>query len=118
MCVGSPRTASQRAPSNINASGTPRYAECVQSATTLDSPKDMSLSEQAAKFQMFVHVEGNGGWADRLRHLLLSGSALLKQDSGVVEWYEPLLVPGRHYVPVSSTFANLSAAIVWVRSSH
>ena len=63
-----------------------------------------------------MHVEGSDGWADRLRHLLLSGAVVLKQDSGIVEWWEPLLVPYVHYVPVASDLANLSAAVQWVRT--
>ena len=59
---------------------------------------------------MAVHVEGNGGWADRLRHLLLSGMLVLKQQTGVREWWEVPLQPWVHYVPVSSTLHNLSQA--------
>ena len=64
------------------------------------------------------YVAGNGGWADRLRHLLLSGAVVLKQETGVGEWWEPLLKPWRHFVPVSSTLHNLSAAVSWVRRSR
>ena len=53
----------------------------------------LSLPRQVSSFQMAVHVEGNGGWADRLRHLLLSGFCVLKQASGVSEWWEPALRP-------------------------
>ena len=75
----------------------------------------MSIEAQAARFKYLVHVEGVGGWADRLRHLLLLGTPVLKQDMGVTEWFEPLLVAGRHYIPVSSTLSNLSRAIAWAR---
>ena len=75
----------------------------------------MSLEAQAARFKYLVHVEGVGGWADRLRHLLLLGTPVIKQDMGVTEWFEPLLVAGRHYIPVSSTLSNLSRAIAWAR---
>ena len=84
-------------------------------AAEADEPKYMELDEQARRFQMAVNVEGASGWADRLRHLLLSGLVVLKQDSGVREWWEPLLLPWVHYVPVSSTLHNLSAAVLWVR---
>ena len=49
----------------------------------MDAPYKLPLVEQAARFQMVVHVEGNAGWADRLRHLLLSGMVVLKQDTAV-----------------------------------
>lgn len=79
------------------------------------SDRLMSLEAQAARFKYLVHVEGVGGWADRLRHLLLLGTPVLKQDMGVTEWFEPLLVAGRHYIPVSSTMSNLSRAVIWAR---
>ena len=50
-------------------------------------------------------------------YVLLSGAAVLKQQAmGIVEWFEPLLVPYVHYVPVSSTLHNLSDAVRWVRA--
>ena len=55
-------------------------------------------AEQARRFQMAVNVEGSGGWADRQRHLLLSGMVVLRQAVGVHEWWEPLLTPYAHYV--------------------
>ena len=71
-----------------NHNGTPpamkAYAACVKSING-DKPKVVPMPEQGARFQMAVHVEGNGGWADRLRHLLLSGMVVLKQDMGVGE---------------------------------
>ncbi len=97
----------------INLTKAPDYAACVRLKT--DGPMRMSLGEQASRFQMVVHVEGNGGWADRLRHLLLSGMVVLKQASGVLEWWEPLLRPWVHFVPVSSDLQNLTDAVAWVR---
>ena len=40
---------------------------------------------------MVVHVEGSGGWADRLRYLLLSGMVVLKQQTQAVEWRAPAI---------------------------
>ena len=50
-----------------------------------------------------------------LTRRLLSGMVVLMQASGVNEWFEPLLRPWVHYVPVASTLANLSDAVVWAR---
>ena len=95
------------------------YARCVHAMTAgvaaSDVPKYLPMAEQAARFRYVVHVEGVAGWADRFRHLLLSGALVLKQEMGVVEWFEPLLKPFVHYVPVSSTLHNLSKAIRWAR---
>eukprot|EP00322_Chrysochromulina_rotalis_P018884 CAMPEP_0115842138 /NCGR_PEP_ID=MMETSP0287-20121206/7645_1 /TAXON_ID=412157 /ORGANISM="Chrysochromulina rotalis, Strain UIO044" /LENGTH=380 /DNA_ID=CAMNT_0003295797 /DNA_START=395 /DNA_END=1537 /DNA_ORIENTATION=+ len=85
---------------------------CVQSIR--DEPRRPTpLPEQAAAYRYIVHVEGNGGWSDRLKHLLLSGAVVLKQDAGVKEFFEPLLLPYRHYVPVSSDLRNLSESVLW-----
>ena len=97
----------------INTTEDPAYAKCIRSSM-VDRPKVVPLVEQSSRFQMAVHVEGNGGWADRLRHLLLSGMVVLKQDVGVSEWWEPALRPWVHYVPLSSTLHNLSDAVEWV----
>lgn len=77
-----------------NASG---FVACARRAEA-DAPKYMSIEEQARRFQMAVNVEGSGGWADRQRHLLLSGMVVLRQAVGVHEWWEPLLTPYAHYV--------------------
>ena len=74
------------------------------------------LDRVATLAQAAINVEGSDGWADRLRHLTLSGSVVLKQDAGVVEWFEPLLRPFEHALPVSSSLHNLTASIAWVRA--
>ena len=90
-------------------------ANCTYTASR-DKPKVLSMSEQAHRFRYMVHVEGIAGWADRLRHVLLSGATVLKQEMGVSEWFEPLLKPWQHYVPVSSTLGNLSDAVRWAQT--
>jgi len=52
----------------------------------------------------------------RLRHLLLSGMVVLKQQTVALEWFEPLLLPWVHYVPISASLHNLSDAVLWVIS--
>ena len=53
------------------------YTSCAAMAA-VDEPKGyLSMEQQAAAFQMTVNVEGSSGWADRLRHLLLSGMVVL-----------------------------------------
>jgi len=90
-----------------------QYARCV-ARLGVHKQKVLSLSEQARAFRYLVHVEGVGGWADRLKHLLLSHAVVLKQQMGVSEWFEPLLEPFVHYVPVSSKLLNISDAVHWL----
>ena len=49
--------------------------------------------------------------------VLLSGATILKQDMGVREWFEPLLRPWIHFIPVSSALTNLTEAVGWARSN-
>ncbi|KAL1510672.1 hypothetical protein AB1Y20_006969 [Prymnesium parvum] len=88
----------------------PLYARRV-AAVSSDAPPRPSLEAQAAAHKLLLHVEGHGGWADRLKHLLPLGAAVLKQSSGVTEWFEPLLTPAVHFLPVRGDLANLTAAI-------
>jgi len=88
------------------------FARCLRE---LDDQRSVPTSVLAARYKYAIHVEGSGGWADRYKHLLLSGAVVLKQEAGVREWFEPLLEPWQHYVPVSSTLHNLSAAVRWAR---
>ena len=80
-------------------------------AVTSDGPAQAALEVQAALFKYLIHVEGHGGWADRLKRQLFQGATTIKQSSGVVEWFEPELVAGRHFFSVSGDLANLSDAI-------
>ena len=80
-------------------------------AVTSDNPAQVSLEMQAAIFKYLIHVEGHGGWADRLKRQLFQGATTIKQSSGVVEWFEPELVAGEHFLPVSGDLKNLSDVI-------
>jgi hypothetical protein len=84
-------------------------------AVSSDEPAHMSIVDQAERFKYILHIEGHGGWADRLKHLLPLGVAVLKQDSGVREWFEPLMVPGFHFMTVQSDLTNLTAAAGWAK---
>ena len=88
----------------------------LMSAVSNDTPRAISLEAQARRFKYLLHLEGHGGWADRLKHLLLSGAAVMKQDMGVQEWYEPLLRPGQHFLPVASDLSNLTEVIEHARA--
>ena len=61
-------------------------------------------------------VRGYGFWLQNLEKEA-SGAVVLRQEMGVVEWFEPLLQPWVHYVPVSSDLGNLSDAVRWVRAN-
>ena len=101
----------RRAGAIFNEKHDPASYQRLMQAVTSDGEAQLSLQEQAAKFKYLLHIEGHGGWADRLKNQLFQGAATIKQSSGAVEWFEPGLVPGRHYWPVSGGLQNLSAVV-------
>lgn len=104
----------RRAASILGKQGDDVYRQRLH-AVSSDEPASLTLAEQAARFKYVVHAEGHGGWADRLKYLLLSGAVVLKQDSGVNEWFEPSLQAGVHYLAVRSDLGNLSAVVTRAR---
>ncbi|KAK9829902.1 hypothetical protein WJX72_008578 [[Myrmecia] bisecta] len=63
-----------------------------------EKPK-MELQAQINEYKYIVNVDGHCA-ALRLRHLLSSDSAVMWVESPEEEWYYPLLVPFKHFIPV------------------
>ncbi|DBA98342.1 TPA: hypothetical protein ACH3X1_001258 [Trebouxia sp. C0004] len=59
----------------------------------------LPLSQQIREYKYIINVDGWCG-SKRLKQLLASDSAVLNLVSWEEEWYTPLLVPGKHYIPV------------------
>lgn len=76
----------------------------------------LSMGEQAARFRHVVYAEGACGWADRLKILLVAGMLILLQATPCHEFFQPLLQPWVHYVPVANDFADLIAGIEWANA--
>eukprot|EP01062_Namystynia_karyoxenos_P073622 TRINITY_DN70429_c0_g1_i1.p1 TRINITY_DN70429_c0_g1~~TRINITY_DN70429_c0_g1_i1.p1 ORF type:complete len:531 (+),score=159.13 TRINITY_DN70429_c0_g1_i1:92-1684(+) len=77
----------------------------------------LSMKDQARKFQMVVHLEGTCGWADRLTTLLALPMVILKQVNWCGEWYNLLLRPGQHYVPVKCDLSDVYEQVAAVREN-
>ena len=60
----------------------------------------MSMQEQFNKYQYIITAEGNCA-ANRVKDLLSGDSALFMVQSPQEEWFYPLLVPYKHYIPVA-----------------
>ena len=58
-----------------------------------------SLAQQIKDYKYIINVDGWCG-SKRLKQLLASDSAIINVVSMEEEWYTPLLVPGKHYIPV------------------
>jgi hypothetical protein len=81
-----------------------------------EDDQHMPLEEQALRFKYVIYAEGNCGWADRLKLLLRSGMVILLQDTPCHEWYQELMHPYIHYVPVSNDWSDLVRQIEWLRA--
>eukprot|EP00756_Hemistasia_phaeocysticola_P000316 Hpha_TRINITY_DN10217_c0_g2::TRINITY_DN10217_c0_g2_i1::g.35231::m.35231 len=67
----------------------------------------LSMTAQAKEFQFVVHLEGTCGWADRLSTLLALPMAIVKQVNWCGEWYNLLLRPWEHYIPVKCDLSDV-----------
>ena len=84
-------------------------------ASAIDEPTSISMEEQARRFRYAIHPEGQCGFADRLKSIMALPMLTLKQSNPCAEWYEALLSPGEHYLPVDGSYSNLSDAVAWAR---
>lgn len=67
-------------------------------------------------FKYTVHAEGNSFWADRLLLMLFGSNAILKQSTPCGMFFEQLLKPFVHFLPVRQDFADVADAVKWARA--
>lgn len=70
-----------------------------------------------AHYKYVIHAEGHSFWADRLPLHLFGSSLLLKQHTPCGTFFEPLLIPDVHYVPIDAHFQTLALQTLWA-SQH
>lgn len=75
------------------------------------------MSDQANHFKYVLYAEGACGWADRLKLLLVSGMLIFLQETPCKEFFQPLLQPWIHYVPVANDFSNLIERLEWAQTN-
>ncbi len=90
-------------------------AEEVLESAKLTQKESLTLLEQLG-YKYVLDVDGGLG-SSRKRWMLQSGSVPFFQSSGVYQWYEPLLVPWVHYVPVDKWFRDLVRHVIWARQN-
>ena len=76
----------------------------------------MSYYEQSRVFKYVLSVEGFGGWADRLLHLFFGDMVVFSQIHPCDQWFEPLLTPYYHYIPVAHDFRDLLGTVAWANA--
>lgn len=77
----------------------------------------MTMEAQAKKFKYAVYLEGNCGWADRLKNQLALGMVLFMQETPCQEFFATLLVPWVHYIPVKNDLSDLVDLIRWAQAN-
>ncbi|CAN8067543.1 unnamed protein product [Agarophyton chilense] len=87
----------------------------IERTANITAKPELTL-EQQTRYKYILDVDGGLG-SSRKRWIMLSGSVPFFQASAVYQWYEPLLVPWLHYVPVDRWFRDLVEHIVWARQN-
>jgi len=81
---------------------------------TTHTARRLTAHQQSA-YRYGVYVEGNGFWADRLVLQLFGASATFYQLTPCGLFFEPLLRPYVHVIPVDYHFRDLERQVVWAR---
>lgn len=90
--------------------------EAMEKAMDWKEKPFMSMQEQARKYKYAVYIEGNCGWADRLKNLLALGMTVFLQDNVCHEFFLPLLKPWMHYIPVRNDLEDLVERLQWAHA--
>lgn len=89
--------------------------EEIETSANITTKEPLTLQEQM-RYKYILDIDGGLG-SSRKRWMLLSGSTALFQKSAITQWYEPLLAPWVHYVPVDRWFRDLIQHIRWCRQN-
>ncbi|WVQ71619.1 hypothetical protein IAR50_001159 [Cryptococcus sp. DSM 104548] len=71
--------------------------------------------EDGAKYRYVVDVDGNG-WSSRFRRLLQGNNVVLK-STVYPEWFDTMLIPWYHYVPVKMDYSDFFDIISYFEGS-
>lgn len=67
------------------------------------------------RYKYVLNVGSNQDWAERLRSLLFMNSAIVIHQAETKEFYHPLLVPWKHYIPTDLLFTDLNRNVQWAK---
>lgn len=66
------------------------------------------------KYKAQIYVEGNVSSVSADLWRLLSNTVTLKESSGFVRWYDPLLKEGEHYLSIRGDMSDLLEKMNWI----
>ncbi len=72
--------------------------------------------EEQSKYKYILHLDGNVA-AYRLAKSMLLGSVILLQETGSRVWFQHMLIPYVHYVPVKEDLSDLISQTKWCISN-
>lgn len=82
---------------------------------SLKKPKK-PMNEQS-EFKYILNVEGNGH-AYRKSYLFFLGGVVLNVNSKFISWFDHLLVPYYHFIPIKEDLSNLIDIIKWCNKNE
>lgn len=65
------------------------------------------------KYKYLLNVGSNQDWAERLRCLLFTNSAVVIHEAETKEFFTPLLKPWIHFIPTNLMFTDLVQHVKW-----
>lgn len=68
------------------------------------------------RYKYLLAVDGNS-YATSLHWQLFSGSVVIKQETEFPQWFDYMLVPYKHYVPLKKDLSDLRAVLNWLESN-
>lgn len=93
----------------------PVAAEEVERSTGLKAAKSMDFTQQS-RYKYILDLDGGLG-SSRKPGILSSGSVLFAQESPWYTYYEPLMEPYKHYVPINRWLHDLRDQVLWARDN-
>ncbi|ORY33787.1 glycosyl transferase family 90-domain-containing protein [Naematelia encephala] len=76
---------------------------------------DRVKKEDAAKYKYVIDVDGNG-WSSRFRRLLAGNNVVLKSTL-FPEWFQDVLIPWYHYVPIKLDYSDMYDILAFFNGS-
>ena len=103
-----------------------RKSKAVDGVVKYQNPKELEENgvklvdfvdhEAQSKYKYLLYIEGNSA-AYRLAWMLNTNSLVLMVESKYKLWFEHLLIPYEHYVPIKHDLSDLAITIQWCKSN-
>ncbi|MGB4192122.1 MAG: glycosyl transferase family 90 [Rickettsiales bacterium] len=72
--------------------------------------------EDHLKYKYLISIDGNTCPWVRIPWIMLSNSALLKQETSNMQWFYPAMEPYVHYIPVNARLTDIFSQLEWIKT--